>query len=422
MSAARSLATMVTVGSLAVGGFVLYGSYSKNKRKKAILAERNGKGGESKKKFSYFPHPPLDVQDSGSAEGSTVDFSDGDIVVLEDDGEQKAAPTRGEVLLVSKSLNVSEAIARKLLVEPLPEGWKACKLVEIEHTEDELLTHGNNIHSIFFFNFETGQSTWDNPIISKFKSDQTAAEQERAKIVAREKLEAKERNAQVVNKKRERMARRLSALNKKPMPIEKVFGTEDDIQISAKLIMDSFDKNKDGVLSKREFTNGLRGVDPKSKTGKKLIEVFGVNWRAKSAVMQVFNEIDENHDGVLSMNELVHYIDRLDETNDAQKAILCRRMSTLEDISKEKELFDRYANDKGKLDIDNFEKLWKEMGSELSGKTFSDKQCTKWATKTMKKLSHLEHFDAEEGVDFEDFKVLTASGPLFEIVSKRLAH
>ena len=91
-------------------------------------------------------------------------------------------------------------------------------------------------------------------------------------------------------------------------------------------------------------------------------------------------------------------------------------------MSQERELFDKYKNDNGKLEINNFERLWKEMGSEFAGKPFTDRQCQKWAAKTMKRLARLsdKEFNPDEGVCFEDFKVLTAAGPLFEIVTKRM--
>ena len=198
--------------------------------------------------------------------------------------------------------------------------------------------------------------------------------------------------------------------------------SQDEVDLTAQIIMGAFDTNKDGELSKKEFTNGLRGVDPKSKVGKQLIELFGVNWRVKSDVVKIFNEIDEDQNGSLSFSELKHFVEKLDDSAYVQRAIVARRGSTISDCSKERALFDKYKNANGKLDINNFEKLWKEMGSEIAGKPFTDRQCQKWAAKTMKRLAKLndKEFNPDDGVSFEDFKTLTAAGPLFEIVTKRI--
>lgn len=49
-----------------------------------------------------------------------------------------------------------------------------------------------------------------------------------------------------------------------------MFSEKDEVDLTAQVIMEAFDKNKDGQLSKKEFTNGLRGADPKSKVGKQV--------------------------------------------------------------------------------------------------------------------------------------------------------
>jgi Ca2+-binding EF-hand superfamily protein len=182
--------------------------------------------------------------------------------------------------------------------------------------------------------------------------------------------------------------------------------------------MAAFDTNKDGVLTKKEFSDGIKALDPESALGKSLIALFGVNWRAKSEVMKIFNEIDENHDGHLELEEIKHYITRLEESTSAQKGMVARRMSTMEDESKEQELFDRYKNKNDMLEFKDFARLWKELGSELTGKPFTNQQCNKWAKKTLKKLKN----GGDSGVSFEEFKGLTASGPLFEIVTRRMVH
>ena len=140
---------------------------------------------------------------------------------------------------------------------------------------------------------------------------------------------------------------------------------DDEITATATMIMKAFDVNKDGVLSKKEFTSGLKKADPSSELGKHLVELFGMNWRAKSNILSIFNEIDENHDGQLELEELKHYITRLDESTQASKQLVARRMSTCEDEDMERALFDKYAGKDGLLKFSDFSRLWKELGSEL---------------------------------------------------------
>ena len=65
-----------------------------------------------------------------------------------------------------------------------------------------------------------------------------------------------------------------------------------------------------------------------------LIEIFGINWRCKSDVNKIFSEIDTDHTGTLSYSELQHFVEKLDESAYAQRAIVARRGSTISDMSK----------------------------------------------------------------------------------------
>ena len=144
-----------------------------------------------------------------------------------------------------------------------------------------------------------------------------------------------------------------------------------------------------------------------------------MNWRAKKEVMSIFNEIDENHDGQLELDEIKHYITRLDESATAQRSLVARRMSTVEDEDVEMALFNKYKSSDGLLFFKDFAHIWKELGSELMGKPFTNSQCNKWAKKTLKKL---KNGNPDNGVTLEEFRGLTASGPLFEIVTRRMVH
>ena len=88
----------------------------------------------------------------------------------------------------------------------------------------------------------------------------------------------------------------------------KLFADADEVTLTSNLIMSSFDTNKDGVLSKKEFTNGLRRLDPTSSVSKNLISIFGYNWRCKSDILNIFNEIDQDGDGELTLPEVQTFV------------------------------------------------------------------------------------------------------------------
>jgi hypothetical protein len=119
---ARSRSHLIGVTAVVATGLALcvYGSYRKSRRKKELL-KRSLSSGSSKKALIYHPSPPSD--------GEMCDFLDGDTVVLDEVGALE--PSSGEIARVASGVGVSEAVAKKLLSDPLPEGWKACKLVEV---------------------------------------------------------------------------------------------------------------------------------------------------------------------------------------------------------------------------------------------------------------------------------------------------
>lgn len=49
---------------------------------------------------------------------------------------------------------------------------------------------------------------------------------------------------------------------------------------------------------------------------------------------KIFSEIDTDHTGTLSYSELQHFVEKLDESAYAQRAIVARRGSTISDMSK----------------------------------------------------------------------------------------
>ncbi|KAG1690958.1 hypothetical protein DVH05_027417 [Phytophthora capsici] len=80
----------------------------------------------------------------------------GDSIVLEEEIDPNYEPTEKEVLEYATWLGMDLEgerdlfwIAREGLKAPLPENWKPCKTTDTEE--------------IYYFNFATGQSTWDHP-------------------------------------------------------------------------------------------------------------------------------------------------------------------------------------------------------------------------------------------------------------------
>ncbi|KAG5187952.1 hypothetical protein JKP88DRAFT_161515, partial [Tribonema minus] len=80
----------------------------------------------------------------------------GDSIILEEEIDPNYVPTEEEVMEYAKWLGMDLDkdrgmfwIAKEGLKAPLPEHWKPCKTVDTEE--------------IYYFNFLTGDSTWDHP-------------------------------------------------------------------------------------------------------------------------------------------------------------------------------------------------------------------------------------------------------------------
>ncbi|CAM9098637.1 unnamed protein product, partial [Hapterophycus canaliculatus] len=90
------------------------------------------------------------------AEGAGGHGVAGDSIVLEEEIDQNYVPSEDEVREYAKWLGMELGddldlfwIAKEGLKAPLPENWKPCKTVDTEE--------------IYYFNFATGESTWDHP-------------------------------------------------------------------------------------------------------------------------------------------------------------------------------------------------------------------------------------------------------------------
>ena len=113
---------------------------------------------------------------SGPTPGSVAKPSDS--IILEEEIDPNYVPTEDEVLEYATWLGMdlqSDAdlfwIAKEGLKAPLPENWKPCKTTDTDE--------------IYYFNFATGESTWDHPCDEYYrtlyeKSKKTKLEQEKA--------------------------------------------------------------------------------------------------------------------------------------------------------------------------------------------------------------------------------------------------
>jgi centrosomal protein CEP164 len=92
--------------------------------------------------------PPLDGAD--------------DFVILEEEIDPNFVPSESEVAAYAKWLGMDMDkdqdlfwIAREGVLAPLPKDWRPCRTKD---TED-----------IYYFNFNSGESTWDHPCDSKYQ-------------------------------------------------------------------------------------------------------------------------------------------------------------------------------------------------------------------------------------------------------------
>ena len=99
---------------------------------------------------------PDDQSSTGGASGNV------DSIVLEEEIDPNYVPTEDEVVEYAKWLGMDLDkdgdlfwVAKEGLMAPLPKNWKPCKTKE---TED-----------IYYFNFATGESTWDHPCDGYYK-------------------------------------------------------------------------------------------------------------------------------------------------------------------------------------------------------------------------------------------------------------
>lgn len=98
----------------------------------------------------------------GSSNGGPAGGATADSIVLEEEIDPNYVPSEAEVLEYAKWLGMDLKndhdlfwVAKEGLMAPLPKNWKPCKTKD---TED-----------IYYFNFSTGDSTWDHPCDGYYK-------------------------------------------------------------------------------------------------------------------------------------------------------------------------------------------------------------------------------------------------------------
>eukprot|EP00605_Chrysophyceae_sp_TOSAG23-4_P002556 GSChrysophyteH1.ASY1.ANO1.2821.1 assembled CDS len=97
------------------------------------------------------------ISENGSTNSGNVDS-----IVLEEEIDPNYVPTENEIVEYAKWLGMDMEkdqdlywVAKEGLMAPLPKNWKPCKTKD---TED-----------IYYFNFSTGESTWDHPCDGYYK-------------------------------------------------------------------------------------------------------------------------------------------------------------------------------------------------------------------------------------------------------------
>jgi centrosomal protein CEP164 len=95
-------------------------------------------------------------------DGTNPSVGNVDSIILEEEIDPSYVPSEAEVVEYAKwlgmDLNTDQDlfwVAREGLMAPLPKNWKPCKTKD---TED-----------IYYFNFATGESTWDHPCDGYYK-------------------------------------------------------------------------------------------------------------------------------------------------------------------------------------------------------------------------------------------------------------
>ena len=134
---------------------------------------KNGAAAKQSPSTSMTSSPVPDESKSNNKSGSKPS----DSIILEEEIDPNYVPTEDEVLEYATWLGMDLEkdrdlffIAREGLKAPLPENWKPCKTTDTDE--------------IYYFNFATGESTWDHPCDEFYR---TLYEKEKKSKMAKEK-------------------------------------------------------------------------------------------------------------------------------------------------------------------------------------------------------------------------------------------
>jgi Ca2+-binding EF-hand superfamily protein len=131
----------------------------------------------------------------------------------------------------------------------------------------------------------------------------------------------------------------------------KTYGTSDDLEKTKQVILERIDENKDGVLSLQEFIS--------------LVEEVNARVIAMKKAMEKFHELDENGNGVLDRDEILHVVEYVLKTfypdgaplSAEEKAIFQNEMMQQVDV-----------NNDGKLTLYEFSILFDKQYEQKSQK------------------------------------------------------
>jgi WW domain len=292
--------------------------------------------------------------------GANVAAPAGDSIVLEEEIDPNYVPSENEVVEYAKWLGMDLVadidlfwIAREGLMAPLPKNWKPCKTKD---TED-----------IYYFNFSTGDSTWDHPCDGYYKRlyeeekkkketmMKESNDEKRSKAKADvdmllgkgEKKPKKKRGATELNnldKPKTLIAPLGGSFEKKPLPGIKTMaplGSSDDLSRTQPLTLSSGDSMLSATIqsssSSFQSLNSLASVS-KSKTSSRLLGVVvdsGESSTAKANAptslephAETKRHLDSNRSGHDGDSTHQRYDGRHIEIAEAKAAIVERRTPT----------------------------------------------------------------------------------------------
>ena len=415
MSSSRRLTPNImiagaVVGAVVVGTLIFSSNKRRAKREKhralSSLLDYSSAGASANRQM--VAHPPS--RSAASPDG-------GDTIILT---ERLSSSSRNVPLLakVAHDLRISLDAAERVLADPLPSGWRLCKICEVSHAADGKTALHDDVHALYYFNFTTGEASWDHPTLQSIRKGQTKEDVEDIKkeIESRRQLHKFDAKDEP-----DPSSSPSGTAGKGGRPKGVKSGSFDPTEDIASLAFAAFDTNKDGLLSKEEFLSGLSSSDAKSVAARRLMtELMGHTWNEKFEVSSLFSEIDDNGDGFLTVDEVKHWLRRLAATTDAHCAVFSARMVSDSDVKIERDLFEKHATaGSHKLELSKCGPVWKELSKALIGHPFTDSECQKMHFSALRAIA-ADGVHAHEHMTLDEFRLVNASGAMYYCIVKRL--